>query len=91
MERMEAVSSGRVQMVMYRDFAVRKARGLGLVGEVRNQTDGTVHIIAEGERAMLERLITKLKQGPLLARVDDVSTTFVPATNSFSRFTIRYD
>lgn len=91
MERVEVISRGRVQMVMYRDFATRKARGLGLVGVVRNLPDGTVHTIAEGERAMLERFITKLKHGPLLARVDEVSVSYSSATQSFSKFTIRYD
>src|SRR3989344_224255 len=49
-ERIETIVSGRVQVVMYRDFATRKARGLGLVGEVKNLPDGTVRVVAEGAR-----------------------------------------
>ena len=49
-ERLEAIVSGRVQMVMYRDFTARFARRLGLVGEVKNLSDGTVRVIAEGSR-----------------------------------------
>ena len=46
MERIEAIVSGRVQMVMFRDFAQRKALGLRLCGEVMNLPDGTVRVIA---------------------------------------------
>ena len=41
-ERLEVIVSGRVQMVMFRDFVQRKASSLKLVGEVQNLPDGTV-------------------------------------------------
>jgi acylphosphatase len=90
MERIEAKVSGRVQMVMYRDFAQRKARGLKLVGEVRNLPDGTVQIIAEGERLALERYVQKLKGGPILADVEDISVSWCPASGIYTKFSIIY-
>jgi acylphosphatase len=87
-ERIEAIVSGRVQMVMYRDFATRKARRLGITGTARNLSDGTVEIVAEGPRANLERFIKKLKRGPLLADVKDVTVEWKPATGEFSEFTL---
>lgn len=90
MERIEAIVSGRVQMVMFRDFAERKARGLKIVGEVMNLTDGTVRVVAEGEREKLERYIKKLWHGPLLARVEDVSVSWLPATGAYKKFSITY-
>ena len=90
-ERLEAAVSGRVQMVMYRDFATRKARGLKLVGEVQNLQNGTVRVIAEGEREMLSLYIEKLKRGPLLAHVEQVSVSWLPATNTYATFSIRYE
>ena len=90
MERIEAVVSGRVQMVMYRDFATRKARGLGLTGEVENLPDGTVRVIAEGEREALEKYIRKLWKGSIMSRVDHVAVEWKPATGAFSSFSIRF-
>ena len=90
MERIEAIVHGRVQMVMYRDFAERKARGLKLVGEVQNLSDGTVRVIAEGTRENLERYIEKLKGGPLLASVEGVAVGWKPASGGYTSFSIIY-
>jgi acylphosphatase len=77
-------------MVMFRDFTRRKARALGLVGEVENKEDGTVSVVAEGEKEKLEALVAHLKQGPLLARVDDVAVEWVEPSGAFGSFSIRY-
>ncbi|MEN9413472.1 MAG: hypothetical protein RLZZ342_559 [Candidatus Parcubacteria bacterium] len=90
MEELHAIVSGRVQMVMFRDFVTRKARRLGIGGWVRNIPDGTVELVAQGERPALERLLSKLHRGPLLARVDAVSPEFRPAGEPLGRFEIRY-
>lgn len=90
MERIEAIVSGRVQMVMYRDFATRKARGLGLVGEVQNLPNGTVRVTAEGERTVLEKYIQKLHKGSILSHVEEVAVSWMPATNSFTSFDISF-
>lgn len=90
-ERLEAVVRGRVQGVMYRDFAMRHARRLSLVGTVRNERDGTVHVIVEGPRAALEEYVHRLSRGPLLARVDGVDVRYAQASGAFASFDIRYD
>ena len=89
-ERIEAIVSGRVQLVMYRDFATRKARGLGLVGEVKNLGDGTVRVVAEGPHATLERFVKKLHRGPLFSRVDGVAMSWLPYTGTYRSFDIVY-
>ena len=91
MERLEAIVSGRVQLVMYRDFAQRKASGLNLTGAVQNLPDGTVRVIAEGPRPMLERYVLKLRKGSLLSNVEDVRVTWLPATGEYKYFDINYD
>ena len=83
--------TGRVQLVMYRDFATRKARGLKLVGEVQNLPDKSVQVVAEGPRQALEKYVKKLKQGSLLSRVEEVSVTWGEATNNYKNFSIQYD
>jgi acylphosphatase len=89
-ERLEAIVSGRVQMVMYRDFAQRKARGLKLVGDVLNLRDGTVRVRAEGPRESLEKYLAKLHKGPLLAHVEHVESEWKEATGEYQDFTILY-
>ena len=88
MERLEATVTGKVQMVMFRDFTQRKAKRLGVVGEVMNLHDGSVLVIAEGERINLEKLLHKLYKGPILARVDTVEVAWLPATGGFNTFTL---
>ena len=85
-----AIVSGRVQLVMYRDFVQRKASSLGIAGEVRNLPDGTVEVIAEGDRQTLETLIENLNQGPLLARVDEVKVGWREPVGTFKGFIIKY-
>lgn len=90
-ERLEAVVYGRVQLVMYRDFTARKARHLGLVGEVKNLSDGSVRVIAEGARAKLEALAEKLRRGSILSRVDRVELAWKVPLGDYQDFSIRYD
>ncbi len=77
-------------MVMYRDFVERKASAGGIVGEVRNLNDGTVEVIAEGKKGMLEKLVEDLKKGALLSRVDEVAVEWREPTGAFAGFSISY-
>lgn len=77
-------------MVMFRDFTQRKASALGLAGFVRNNNDGSVTVVAEGERSVLEQLIEKLRKGSLLSRVDNAEVIWREATNEFKNFNIHY-
>lgn len=90
-QELECIVRGKVQMVMFRDFVQRHARAASLRGFVRNLQDGTVHLIAQGERAPLERLLKKLSKGPLLARVELVSVRWNTPQEVFEGFSIRYD
>lgn len=75
---------------MYRDFATRKARGLGIVGEVENKPDGTVFVIGEGEEGTLQTFIELLQQGSLLSRVERVDVVWKEATGALNKFTLCY-
>lgn len=86
----EATVVGRVQLVLYRDFVERHARAFGILGVVENIEDGTVKVIAEGEKEKLLSLIELLKTGPLLARVDDVAVAWREPTAMFKSFSIQY-
>ena len=73
MERLRVMVSGRVQGVNFRAYTRREAQRLGLRGHARNLADGTVEVVAEGERERLERLLVWLRHGPPSARVDEVT------------------
>jgi acylphosphatase len=63
---------GRVQGVGFRWFVENEAAKLGIAGWVRNRSDGSVEVLAQGTREQLFALRAKLHQGPRAARVDDV-------------------
>ena len=81
-------------MVMFRDFTERTATALGVVGTVQNLSDGTVHVVAEGDEEILKKFIAKLHEKPLISRmiahVDEVKEEWKESTGEFSDFTIQY-
>ena len=64
--------TGRVQGVFFRQCAMEEGQTLGVQGWVRNRFDGSVELVAEGERVQLEALIAWCRIGPRLAKVDTV-------------------
>ena len=66
------VVRGRVQGVGYRYFVLRHAEELGLAGFARNQPDGSVEVIAEGDLEALGKLEGLLGEGPAFAHVTGV-------------------
>ena len=80
-ERMlfKIVVKGRVQGVGFRWSAASEAMNLGISGIVRNLSDGSVYIEAEGTRDQLELFTGWCRRGPRLSRVDSVDiVTSVP-------------
>lgn len=90
MKEFHAIISGRVQMVMFRDFVQRRARRFGVVGSVHNLPNGTVEVIAQGSEDGLKKLAADLHKGPLLARVDRVEIEWREPYQLFDSFTIVY-
>jgi acylphosphatase len=80
--RVHIIVAGLVQGVGYRWFAAQRARTLGLSGFVRNLREGTVEVEAEGERGLIEELITQLRIGPRSARVADLRIDWQPPSAS---------
>lgn len=80
------IVEGLVQGVFYRQTTKSKALEAGITGEVRNKSDGTVHIIATGSEAQLEHLIAWCAQGPEQAVVTKIHVEKIPLQhfNSFN-------
>ena len=89
-ERFRAVVRGRVQGVNFRYYTQRTAAQLGLRGWVRNQSDGSVEVVAEGPRPKLDQLLAFLRQGPPSARVDEVKMDWAQAQLDATAFEIRW-
>jgi acylphosphatase len=72
---------GKVQGVGFRYSTVQKANEMGIYGFVKNRTDGSVYIEADGETETLELFILWLKKGPSWSRVDEVKVVDIPFNN----------
>lgn len=66
------VVSGKVQGVWFRASTRERALLLGLRGHAQNMADGRVEVLAVGDDAALDQLAAWLRQGPPLARVDEL-------------------
>lgn len=73
--RCRAVVSGRVQGVFFRDSCRSQAQRLGVRGWVRNRSDGTVEVVAEGRRDDVDQLLNWCQQGPSRAQVTGIVVT----------------
>jgi acylphosphatase len=65
-----------VQGVFFRAEARDRAAALGLGGWVRNNPDGTVEAVFEGERERVESMVEWCRRGPALAQVEDIEVTW---------------
>ena len=89
-KRVIALVSGSVQGVFYRSETLQKAKELNLTGFVKNEPNGKVEIIAEGEKENLEKLIEWTRQGPTLAKVDKIEVKWDEDKGEFEDFEIVY-
>ncbi len=86
--RLEARVFGKVQGVFFRQNALAQAVRLGLVGTVCNEPDGSVSVVAEGERPALEALADWLSRGPERAVVERVDATWLEPTHRYAEFRV---
>ena len=86
MKRLVVKVTGRVQGVLFRHSARTHAEKLGLTGFVRNEADGSVVIVAEGEEPRLQEFLLWCRKGPPLARVDEIQIEWQEARGEFNRF-----
>lgn len=81
---------GIVQGVGFRYSTLYQARHLGLTGYVRNMADGSVEVVAEGEKEKIEKLLLWLKKGPPGAVVQTLDYRYIPYKNLYRGFSIEY-
>jgi len=89
LRKIELKIYGKVQGVFFRDSAKREAKKLGLFGFVRNEPDGTVYIVAEGEDEKLKEFIKWGEKGTNYAKVEKINIEYKKPTDEFSSFEIK--
>ncbi len=83
------VIAGRVQGVGFRWFTHDAAAREGVHGWVRNLADGSVELIAEGEKASVDRLEVAVRRGPSSARVERFDVEELAPSVRITGFEIR--
>ncbi|MFC1538822.1 acylphosphatase [Candidatus Latescibacterota bacterium] len=84
------IAHGRVQGVGFRFFVRDKANLFGLKGWVRNCSDGTVEIHAEGSKEILRDFVTEVEKGPIFGNVSDLTVDWIEPENAFTGFNIKF-
>ena len=86
--RIKITVSGLVQGVGFRYFTYRVASKLSLNGYVQNKNDGSVEVVAEGDRSKLLMLVEELRIGPPGASVDNFRVRWENPQNDLKDFKI---
>ena len=82
--------SGRVQGVGFRYYTCQQAQHLALNGYVRNLADGRVEAYAQGSEENLQVFRELLNEGPVGARVKEVTYQILSVKNDSDGFRVRY-
>ena len=87
--RVHAIVSGRVQGVSFRAATADTARRLGICGWIRNLSDGSVELQAEGAAEQIAALLAWCERGPPSAHVEKVATEDLAPTGADTSFAIQ--
>ncbi|MDP3727806.1 MAG: acylphosphatase [bacterium] len=88
MQRLTIGIDGRVQGVLFRRSAQVQAHALGLTGLARNEGDGSVTVVVEGDTEALEYFLAWCRTGSPFANVTSIAADWQEATGEFKRFEI---
>lgn len=86
--RAEVRVTGRVQGVWFRQNTKNTADQNRVHGWCRNNSDGSVEAVFEGDETAVKAVVDWCKSGPDLARVDDLRVEWQTPTGEFNRFQI---
>jgi acylphosphatase len=86
--RFVATIYGVVQGVFFRQSTSAEASRLGIAGAVRNDPDGCVRVVAEGDEEALRTLLAWLHRGPSRAVVERVEVDWMDPRGESGGFRI---
>ncbi len=82
--------SGRVQGVAFRHYTSQTANHHGVTGWVKNNPDGTVEALFEGEESVVRAVLDWCARGPDAARVDSVRVCWVNPDDEHDSFSVLF-
>lgn len=88
--RAHVVISGRVQGVFFRMETKQVADSFNVSGWVKNNRNGTVEAVFEGEKAAVHSVVEWCRKGPPNSKVSSVNVIEEDYKDEFRRFEIIY-
>lgn len=79
---------GRVQGVGFRYYTNKRATEFDIKGYVKNMTDGSVYIEAEGEDSVIKTFVSWCERGPAWSRVSGLKISEIPFVG-YEKFEIK--
>ena len=86
--RAHVVVRGRVQGVYFRGGLKQQADTHGVVGWVRNRSDGSVEAMLQGQRDAVSAVAAWMQEGPRGARVESADVEWSDVDESLQGFEI---
>lgn len=90
MKEIEAIVTGKVTAVNFRNFTKQKAASLGVSGFVENTRGFSLRVIAQGLEEDLNKFVAHLNKGPFNAKVREVNVVWREPIKRFNGFEIVY-
>ncbi|NGX30151.1 MAG: Acylphosphatase [Candidatus Anoxychlamydiales bacterium] len=88
--QLHAIFKGNVQDVFFRQQVKVFAEELKITGYVKNLRDGSVEVLAIGDREILEKFLKEIEKKPGHGSIASIKKNFTKKEISFDRFEIRY-
>jgi len=87
-KRYHVVIHGRVQGVMFRHNMAKIAEKANVKGWVRNNPDGSVEAVFEGEEEDIEKVINWCRKGPIGSKIEKAEVKEEEFKDEFEAFYI---
>ncbi|MDX1521145.1 MAG: acylphosphatase [Anaerolineae bacterium] len=87
--RVRILLEGRLQGANFRLNAQSQAQSLGLVGFVRNLTDGRIEIEAQGDESSVEQMLNWVQEEPHSSQIRSIMFRYDEPVNRYNDFTVR--
>ena len=81
---------GRVQGIGFRYTAEGVAHRAGVVGFVKNLSDGRVEVVCEGSKEKIDSMLEEIMKGPLGRHIQKVDCFWEEPTGAFTDFTVEF-